>query len=570
MWEKPSDGHKFHPLHTRQKQGAHRTRGGADTVMDQLHQIVVSCDATGIIRYVNAAWEQVLGYRCDASVGRPLGAFILEEDRRRWARLLTRAPIPMDAEFRLCHDSGSIRWFRISLRFGEGRWTGFMDDVTRRCQLDAIHARLHSLEALRREATERLLASEDAARIMGEVVASVAESIDAAGATLCVLSGEQPMSRRVYQRGMQAIPDELHELPVDEIEYWKSILTRRQGAELIPSDDMPEGMCARLERLAIQALVGVPVFVEEEIWGFVVLDENFEVRQWQPEETGSLLAIAESMSMAMERDRARTKILQAKERAEMAVERLKELDQLKSEFLSTVSHELRTPLASITGFTTTMLEDPELEADVQEEFLGIIHRESTRLAHIIEDLLDFARIEQGAMKIELVFTDLVALIREVTELMGHRFSEKDIALEFDLHQDSLCLHLDPTRIGQVVKNLMSNALKFTPSRGKVRIRLFPTETTAVLEVQDTGVGIPLEAQSSVFERFYRVPEHTMMASGTGLGLPICKKIVELHYGRIDLTSAKGEGTTIRVELPLSPQDKAVPVGMYRMREQDGS
>ena len=222
---KPSDGHKFHPLYAPEAGGASEARGGADTVMDQLHQIVVSCDATGIIRYVNAAWEQVLGYRCDASVGRPLGAFILEEDRRRWARLLTRAPIPMDAEFRLCHDSGSIRWFRISLRFGEGRWTGFMDDVTRRCQLDAIHARLHSLEALRREATERLLASEDAARIMGEVVASVAESIDAAGATLCVLSGEQPMSRRVYQRGMQAIPDELHELPVDEIESWKSILT---------------------------------------------------------------------------------------------------------------------------------------------------------------------------------------------------------------------------------------------------------------------------------------------------------------------------------------------------------
>ena len=530
---------------------------------------MISCDATGIIRYVNSAWEQVTGYPSSTSIGRPLGAYILEEDRRRWARLLTRVPVPMDAEFRICHDSGAVRWFRISLRFVNGRWSGFMDDVTRRCQLDAIHARLHSLEALRREATERLLASEDAARIMGEVVASVAESIDAAGATLCVLEGDTQISRRVYQRGMQNIPEELNSLSLAEIGFWKSKLTRRQGAEVIPSPEMPDEMLQRLENLAIQALVGVPVFVEEEIWGFVVLDENFEVRQWQPEETGSLLAIAESMSMAMERDSARTKILQAKERAEMAVERLKELDQLKSEFLSTVSHELRTPLASITGFTTTMLEDPELDLETQTEFLGIIHRESNRLAHIIEDLLDFARIEQGAMKIDWVYTDLVALIRDVFGLMSHRFEEKHIRLEGEFDQDSLCLHLDPTRIGQVVKNLLSNALKFTDSGGTVTLTLRPGPTSVVLEVADTGVGIPEESLKSVFERFYRVPEHTMMASGTGLGLPICKRIVELHHGEVRLTSVAGEGTRVAIELPLDRHDCAVPVAVQRVREKEG-
>jgi signal transduction histidine kinase len=438
-----------------------------------------------------------------------------------------------------------------------------MDDVTRRRQLEAIHARLHSLEALRREATERLLASEDAARIMGEVVASVAESIDAAGATLVVLSDENPICRRVYQRGMAEIPDAFNDLSKEEQQFWHSKFVRRQGVELVPSTDMPEPMLRRLEWLAIQALVGVPVFVERELWGFVILDENFEARQWQPEETGSLLAIAESMSMAIERDHTRTKLMQAKERAEMAVERLKELDQMKSEFLSMVSHELRTPLASITGFTTTMLEDPELDTETQSEFLGIIYRESTRLAHIIEDLLDFARIEQGAMKIEMVYTDLVALVRDVIDLMSRRFEEKHIALKVTFEQETFGVHLDPTRIGQVVKNLLSNALKFTEGGGEVSIRMEPLESSVKIWVVDNGVGIPEESLESVFERFYRVPSHTMMASGTGLGLPICKRIVELHHGQVFLESTPGKGTSIGFELPLDLQDTSVPVAVSR-------
>jgi len=495
-----------------------------------------------------------------------MGVYILEEDRRRWSRLLLQKNMPVDAEFRFCHESGRIRWFRISMRFGKDNlWTGVLDDVTRRRQLESIHARLHSLEALRREATERLLAAEDAARIMGEVVASVAESIDAAGATLCVLNDGNPVVRRVYQRGLASIPPEYHEVPEAEILFWCGKFVKRGGIEVTRAVPMPEPMRLRLEDWAIHALVGVPVFVEDALWGYVVLDENFEERQWQPEETGSLLAIAESMSMAIERDRTRGKILEAKERAELAVERLKELDQLKSEFLSTVSHELRTPLASITGFTTTMMEDADMPPDIRQEFLGIIHRESTRLAHIIEDLLDFARIEQGAMKIEMVYADLITLVHDVIDLMGRRFKKKDIELVHVFAQDSICLHLDPTRIGQVVKNLLSNALKFTPSGGRVVIDVEPLAGMVRLSVTDTGIGIPQEAHDSVFERFFRVPEHTMVAAGTGLGLPICKRIVELHHGQIELQSEPGVGTTLTMLLPLDAVVNDMPVVVDRVR-----
>jgi signal transduction histidine kinase len=229
-------------------------------------------------------------------------------------------------------------------------------------------------------------------------------------------------------------------------------------------------------------------------------------------------------------------------------ERLRELDRLKDEFVSLVSHELRTPLTSIRGYVELMLAE-ELNDD-QRRFLGIVDRNSERLLALVSDLLFLAQIEAGKLAIELGSLDLKKVVEECVEAAAAAADSNGIELEADLE------HLpkiegDRARLHQVLDNLLSNALKFTPSGGRVDVRLRRAGDVALVEVADSGLGIPEDEQARLFERFFRSSSATANAiPGTGLGLTITKAIVERHSGRIEIESAEGAGTTVRIHLPL--------------------
>jgi signal transduction histidine kinase len=231
-------------------------------------------------------------------------------------------------------------------------------------------------------------------------------------------------------------------------------------------------------------------------------------------------------------------------------ERLRELDGLKDEFISLVSHELRTPLTSIRGYLELLLGDEALPEE-HRRFLGIVDRNSKRLLHLVSDLLFLAQVDAGKLAFDVARIDLEEVVAECVETSMPAARAKGVALSASTE------HLprfegDRDRLAEVLDNLVSNALKFTPSGGRVEVRLKEVDGKAVIEVDDTGVGLRQGEQDKLFERFFRSSRTAENAiPGTGLGLAISKAIVDGSGGTIELESAGNAGTTARVELPLS-------------------
>jgi phosphoserine phosphatase RsbU/P len=236
---------------------------------------------------------------------------------------------------------------------------------------------------------------------------------------------------------------------------------------------------------------------------------------------------------------------------EQANRRLQELDRLKSDFVSAVSHELRTPLTSIRSLSESLLADREVGRETQEQFLAIITQESQRLSRMINQLLDLSRIEAGKMDWRMETLDLCEVVDHAVRANRALFGQKRITLETLPPDGGAPVVADRDKIIQVLTNLLSNAAKFTPNDGRVCVRTSSEDGRAVVEVEDTGMGIPLDQVDAIFERFRQVGD-TLVAKpeGAGLGLPISRDIVQHHGGSLTVRSQPGRGSCFRMALPL--------------------
>ena len=235
----------------------------------------------------------------------------------------------------------------------------------------------------------------------------------------------------------------------------------------------------------------------------------------------------------------------------------RELDRLKDEFVATVSHELRTPLTSMMGFLEMIREGEagELNAE-QQRFLAIVYRSSERLQRLVGDLLFVARLDANGLQLQFANVDVTDVVRDAVESAAALARSRGIDLQAELG-DVAPVTGDRERLAQLVGNLISNALKFTPKEGTVTARTFTDGASAVIEVTDTGIGIPLAEQSRLFQRFFRSSTATEQAiPGTGLGLVISRAIAEAHGGSISVRSEAGAGTSFRVELPFVLEEVA--------------
>ncbi len=230
----------------------------------------------------------------------------------------------------------------------------------------------------------------------------------------------------------------------------------------------------------------------------------------------------------------------------------REVERMKSQFVASVSHELRTPLTSILGFARTLLRKPDLDEGSRTEFLGIIHSQSERLHHLIEDILEISKIESGGSGLSLESIDLPGITQGVIMGLRTKAEAGEVTLSLEVPRPPHApLMADPARVRSVVENLVDNAIKFTPAGREVRVALAHSSGTWRLEVQDTGLGIPADHLDRIFERFHRVIRPGLEIAGTGLGLAIVKEIVEAHGGRISVSSTVDEGTCFVVELPCT-------------------
>ena len=229
-----------------------------------------------------------------------------------------------------------------------------------------------------------------------------------------------------------------------------------------------------------------------------------------------------------------------------------EMDAFKDEFLATTSHELRTPLQGIAGLAKVLQEDAgEQFSDDQKSKISLIAKTTQRLSVLVNDILDFSAIKHGKLKLNTSPIDLKALAELTLSTVSPLLRQKDIKLSANIAEDARFMKADEFRFQQILINLMGNAVKYT-EKGFIELASYTTSEHIVIEISDSGVGIPLEKRQSLFRPFEQIHvEGHITASGTGLGLSISKQLVELHGGSLDISSQVGKGTTVTLNFPLS-------------------
>jgi PAS domain S-box-containing protein len=241
---------------------------------------------------------------------------------------------------------------------------------------------------------------------------------------------------------------------------------------------------------------------------------------------------------------------------EMTNRELERANRLKTEFLASMSHELRTPLHTIIGFSELLAE--ELEGPLnqkQKRFVEHIHKDSLHLLELINDILDISKIEAGRLELRLEAFDFTALVAESLASVRSLAEAKAHLVETALDVPT-AVEADRLRIKQVLVNLLSNAIKFTPEGGRIRVEARVQDVFIAVSVSDTGVGIPVQEQDFIFDKFHQVGATTKgIREGTGLGLAITKRLVEQHGGSICVQSKPQEGSTFLFTLPLGSADR---------------
>jgi len=294
----------------------------------------------------------------------------------------------------------------------------------------------------------------------------------------------------------------------------------------------------------VTTAVALPLITKGEVIGTLGLGKGRAEEPFARSDLELLSVLASQAAAAIQNARLFSRI-------RSAYEQLKELDRMKSEFLSTVSHELRAPLHSIGGFMQLLLDDKVEDRATQREALETVARQTERLTRLINNLLDVSRMESGWLKLEKGPVQIRDVVREVVAEVRPMAEGRQIALADDTAPELPIVFADHERLAQVIRNLMHNAIKFTPSGGRIVISAAESEGNLVISVEDDGAGISGEAMPHLFERFYQADSSdTRRAGGTGLGLYICRQIVIAHGGSIWAESEVGKGSTFHLGVPI--------------------
>jgi signal transduction histidine kinase len=302
-----------------------------------------------------------------------------------------------------------------------------------------------------------------------------------------------------------------------------------------------------LIRFGYRALLAVPLLREDQIIGSLSFNRKAP-GEFPPEVVDVLKTFATQSALAIQNARLFREIADKSAQLEAA-------SRHKSEFLANMSHELRTPLNAIIGFSEVLTERMFGELnEKQDEYLKDIHASGQHLLSLINDILDLSKIEAGRMELERSDFDLPNAIENALILVRERASRRGIRLGHTIDERLGAIGGDERKVKQVLLNLLSNALKFTPEGGQVDVRAGLNNDVAEVSVTDTGIGIAPEDQEAVFEEFRQVGAADKKSEGTGLGLALSRKFIELHGGRIWVKSQVGAGSTFTFTLPMRREE----------------
>ncbi|HTM61637.1 MAG TPA: GAF domain-containing protein [Burkholderiales bacterium] len=367
---------------------------------------------------------------------------------------------------------------------------------------------------------------------------------DSAAATIYVLEGTA--LRRTAFRG----PDDL--MPGESLDFTDQSLTGRTIADgkviHVPDIEKEQHTYPRswqfAQKVGNHTMLSVPLMREGNPFGTMFLRRR-EVRPFNEKEISLAATFANQAAIAIENVRLFKEIQEKSAQLEIA-------NKHKSEFLANMSHELRTPLNAIIGFSEVLIDKMFGEVnEKQADYLKDIHESGKHLLSLINDILDLSKIEAGRMDLDLSTFHLPTALSNAMTLIRERAQRHSIALGLDVDPRLGEFEADERKVKQILLNLLSNAVKFTPDGGRVDVSAKMDTTKVAISVKDTGIGIAPEDQSAVFEEFKQVGrDYTRKAEGTGLGLALTKRFVELHGGEISLASAPGKGSTFTITLPI--------------------
>lgn len=288
--------------------------------------------------------------------------------------------------------------------------------------------------------------------------------------------------------------------------------------------------------------VSIPLATNGKVLGLLVLEGWNQSYRFREEDLPFLQAVGGLIALSIEAGRLAQELHDS--------QALAEANRLKAEVISILAHEMRTPLTTIKGYSTALLmEDVEFSPETQREFLRLIDEECDVLEDLIRDLLESSIIDAGLLRLEYQPVLLPRLVREVVDDFAKRTAKHQFIVDFP--SSFPVIDADPQRVAQVLRNLLDNAMKYSPSGGAIIVRGEVREHDVMISVSDQGVGIAPEDLARLFERFFRAKGLGQHVVGSGLGLPIARAIVESHGGRIWAESQLGQGSTFRFTLPMS-------------------
>ena len=397
------------------------------------------------------------------------------------------------------------------------------------------------LEAVMRTITRVLEQAEIGAIMLWEPAAGVFRPAAAFGYDLDVLktiglrAGES-ITGKVFDEGrarLLSAPEDVSRAMDDMRPFNRQVMARALGSQALP-----------------QSAVAAPISAGSQRFGVLILESLDGARQFTEERLPFVQTLADLVAIAMERERLEV-------RAD-AVREAHQAERMRSEVMAALSHELRMPLATIKGYATALLMD-ELGWDEakRQEFLRLIEEACDDMEGMIHDILDSSLIEVEQLGLELEPVRLPHLAREVAAEVQRRSQPHHLVVDFAA--DFPIVHADPRWIKQVLRNILDNAVKYSPEGGLIVIHGETRLSDVVISVADQGIGISSEDLIPLFEKYFRVRSvSTLHVPGTGLGLPIARAIVEAHGGRIWVESKVGEGTTIFFSLPRQRPDEERP------------
>ena len=546
-----------------------RFRDIAESTADWIWEV----DAAGRYTYCSESVVDVLGYAPEEILGKRTFEFMPPDEATRVGQVFAgiaadKQPI-VDLENRnLTKDGGEVMLLTngVPILDSEGYLLGYRGlnkNITERKRAQAETQRHLQEMTLLSQVTTAITSAVDVTDALHNVCAELARFLQVPQAGFAILNSERTAAEVVADYHPPGSPSAIGvALPVAGNPSMAYILEHK--APLAVTDAQTDPLLAPVHEVMrqrnTQSLLIVPIIAGGEVIGTLGFDA-FQRRVFDDADIDLVQHVASQVGQVLMRKRAEEEIKQRAEALEEANVRLQELDRLKDRFLANMSHELRTPLNSIIGFSEVLIDGfvGEMTSE-QEECLGNIRSSGHHLLALINDILDLSKIEAGRMELELATFDVAGLLAEVEMTIRPLIKKKSQVLKVEQAGGLPHLTADRFRVKQVLLNLLSNSYKFAPVEGHITLSCrLVDQTTMLFSVADTGIGIKPEDQEMIFEEFRQAdgsPEQEM--TGTGLGLTISKRLVEMHGGRIWVESKYGHGATFSFLLPLADPPAAEP------------